>query len=401
MPCTEKGRIGRMFKKVGIIAIVLLLVVLGGAYYLVQHNSSNEPSSTENNNESITITDLAGKTVKLKTPIERIVLVRSRDIYELSALLGDELPKKLIAWGPDIKTADKDAYDKFVEKYPELKNLTEVGDIFKDAINPEQIMALNPDLVIMDTFMIERGYKCVGKLQEAGLPLVFFDGSSDPLKSPQKSIALLGKILGKEKKAREIVEYVDGQINTVYAQLSKINKPMPSVYLETGNQGPSTFSNTYGSYGEPKAYSSWGSILQHCKVKNIADGVVKNMAPINPEYVLKANPDIIIISGAYWPTPSNTMRLGYYAKENESKSLLSGFQNRPGWDTLSAVKNKKVYSLFHGFTMHIFDFAGLQGVVKYCYPEEFKDLNPEKNLKEFHEKFLPIKYDGTWMVSVE
>ncbi len=387
-------------KKVVLYRLVLLLV-LSMASLLVMgcgdNTTTGNAASTTAPAGKLTVTDLAGKTVTLKKDIQRIVLLRGRDVYELSALLGDELPSKIVAWGPDIKTADKDGYDKFVEKYPALKNMPETGDIFADAVNPEQILAFKPDLVVMDIFMIERGFKSVGKLQEIGLPLLFLDQSGDPLGSPQKSMTLLGKVLGKEERAQEIVKYADAQIETVVSRLNKLTIPKPSVYLESGDQGPAKFGSTYGSYGTPKKFSSWGEILNRLQVTNIAEGIISNMSQINPEMVLKANPDIIIITGQNW-TGSNSMRLGYFADATTSKILLDGFLNRPGWQTLSAVKNKRVYSIFHNFSMHIFDFAGLQALAKVCYPEDFKDLDPAKNLKEFHDKYLPISFSGVWLL---
>lgn len=387
-------------KKRGFFHLSMLVAASLIAFVTQMASTSLYAAAVPKKTETVTVTDMAGRTVKIKTPVERIILVRSRDIYELAVLLGDELPEKLVAWGPDIKTADKDAYLKFTSKYPKLRSLPEVGSIFSDAVNPEQVLSLDPDLVIMDIFMIERGYKSVDKLQQAGLPLLFLDGSGDPLSSPQKSLRVLGKVLGKEKRANEVVNFVDEQIELVVEKLKKIRKPIPKVYIETGDQGPGKFGSTYGGYGTPTKYASWGAVMEQCRVNNIADGIVKNMAPINPEYVITADPDIIFISGADWTAPMS-MRLGYLAKEEASRKLLAGFTNRPGWSGLTAVKNKRVYSLFHGFVMHIFDFAGYQGMAKLCYPEEFKDVNPEKNLKEFHDKFLPIEYSGIWTLSIK
>ena len=95
------------------------------------------------------------------------------------------------------------------------------------------------------------------------------------------------------------------------------------------------------------------------------------------------------------------MRMGYYAEPEEAKRHLEAFCERPGWQDLDAVKNNQVYSLFHGFTMHIFSFVGLQQMVKWLYPETFQDIDPEENFREFHRRFMPIEYSGTWMITIE
>jgi iron complex transport system substrate-binding protein len=42
----------------------------------------------------------------------------------------------------------------------------------------------------------------------------------------------------------------------------------------------------------------------------------------------------------------------------------------------------------------------LQVFAKWLYPQEFADLNPEATFKDFHDKFLPIDYSGTFWVSM-
>jgi iron complex transport system substrate-binding protein len=34
------------------------------------------------------------------------------------------------------------------------------------------------------------------------------------------------------------------------------------------------------------------------------------------------------------------------------------------------------------------------------YPTEFADIDPEANLRTYHEKFLPIEYSGTFWVGL-
>ncbi len=239
-------------------------------------------------------------------------------------------------------------------------------------------------------------YKSVDKLEEAGLPVVCLDQSSDPLASPQKGMLLLGKILDKEDRANQIVDYVNSQIDEVYQKLSKVSGSEPSIYLECGDEGPAIFSDTYGGAND----QSWGSILSRLRVKNIADGVVPGMAPINPELIIKADPDIIVITGQHWTAHSDSMRLGFFANKNESEELLAAFTTRPGWSQLSAVKNRRVYSVFHNLSMHIYDFMGLQALAKDIYPERFNDVDPEQNLKIFFDKFMPISYTGKFSLTL-
>lgn len=357
------------------------------------------PGETSAANGGITVTDMAGRTVTFHKPIERIVLIRSRDIYELSLLLDDEVATKIVGWGPDIQTADKDAYRKYVERYPALAKLPVLGSIFDDAVNVEAVLALKPDLVILDTVMAERGYKSVDRMEQAGLPLLFLDLSHDPFHDPERSLLLLGKVLGKEERAAKVVTFVNAELDKVFSRLPGITAPPPAVYVEAGSLGAKQYGSTYG-FDPKQKLASWGTFLDRLHCRNIAAGVVPSMGQINPEYLLKSNPDVIVITGACWPAVSDSMHLGYYTDAGQARELLSAFTTRPGWDALSAVKNHRIYSLFHGFAMHLTNFAAVQQLAKWLYPEAFADLDPEGQLREFHRRFMPVEYSGVWMISL-
>ena len=223
-----------------LISFSLLVLIVQGA--MSGHPTNAKPTTTE---PAIHVTDLAGYPVILAKPAERVVLVRGRGVQELALLLGEELDEKLVGWGPDIRTANKDAYDVFVARFPRLTEVPELGSIYEDSINPEQIIALNPDLVIMDTFMIRRGYKSVGRLQRAGLPLLFLESGQNPLQDAQKSLTLLGRVLGKEDVAKEINAYLEQQSKKVLGRMPKSEKK-PTVYMEMGNRSVAEFGHTFG-----------------------------------------------------------------------------------------------------------------------------------------------------------
>lgn len=374
------------FKSVLTLIITILIIFVTGRTNTAQNESSTKYS---------TYKDLAGRTVKISTNIKRIVLLRSRDIYELSSILGDETQEKIVGWGPDLKKKDNDGYNKFVKAFPKLKNIADTGDVQSDAVNIEKIMSLEPDLIVADQYMLS-SFQSVKKLVETGSPVVCIDESTDPLATPQKGIRLLGKILGKESRANEIADYADKQVSIVYKKIASINGTEPSVYLECGDEGPGTFSVTYAGAND----QSWGTVLSRLKVKNIADGVVTGMNTINPEQVISKNPDIIVITGQNWTSTPDSMHLGFYANKSDSIKLLQAYTTRSGWSDLSAVKNGRVYSVFHNLSMHIFDFYGLQVLAKDFYPNEFKDLNPDKNMSNFFEKFMPISYSGIFSVEL-
>ena len=351
---------------------------------------------------SLTVTDLAGRSVSFKQSVERIVLIRGRDIYTLGLLLGDEIEDRLVAWGPDFELYDNDSYRKFVEFHPRLADVPQLGSVYQDAVSVEKVLSLGPDLVVVDTFMVDRGYKCVERLEQAGLPVLFLDFSTDPFRNPQKSVELLGQVLGKEDRAKEIAGFINAEIDKVFSRLDSIGEPAPSLYVEGGYQGVTTYGPTYGyGYDDEGRMTSWGAIMESLKARNVAGGVVPNMGPINPEYLLQSDPDVIVITGACWSNQPDAMHLGYYTDPGEARARLEAFTTRPGWKELSAVKKDRVYGLFHNFSIQTTEFAGTQQLAKWLYPRTFADLDPEARLREFHERFMPVDFSGTWMIGLE
>lgn len=345
-------------------------------------------------------TDLVGRTVPVARPVARIILPRSKDIYLLAALLGPALPEKLIAWGPDLAKDDAEVYRRLVARFPRLGEIAVTGSVYGDGISAEQLLALRPDLIILDKFMLDRGYRYPARLEAAGLPVVYLDGSNDPFTGPQRGVRLLGEILGCPERAAAIAGFVDAQLATVLSRLAAAPPPPPpTVYLEQGYLGPDRYGDSYGTLEPAATPTSWGAILRALKVKNIADGAVARQAPLNPEYLLRADPDVIVITGQNWSNPGS-LRLGCNVDRAAAVGLLRAFLTRPGWSDLAAVKNRRVCGVFHN-TCSITAFAAIQALAKDCYPELFADLDPERALREFHGRFMPVGGDGTWFCRID
>jgi iron complex transport system substrate-binding protein len=375
-----------------IVALVSIFLIIGGAIYFTQ--ISEKPVQIADSGKSII--DLEGRETVFITPCQRTVLMKSSDIYELSLILGEDAPEKIAAWGPDLKNSDLDAYEKFTEKFTVLKEKPVLGDIAKDAVNPEDVLSYNPDLILMDSYMIRRHLKIVDKLKAADAPMVFLNQSYDALENPQKGISVLGQLFNQETRAQEINSYINAQIEIVTSRLAKkIKKEKPVVYIESGNSGAQKYGQTYGEDGVHKLHN-WGAQILLAGGANVIDYKLGESIYIDPEFLFKKDPDIIIITGGNWPATEGSMRTGFYATGQQTQQLLKNYANRPGWQDLKAVKNGNVYAIHSGCVGHSFNFFALQQMAKWFYPEEFADVNPEENLKEFYRRFMPVEYSGIW-----
>lgn len=359
------------------------------------------PSETKKNasqvNKPIEITDVTGRTVTLKKPAERVVLQWSGaggPFFTISALMGKDTPKVIAGMDTSLQDYRADMWKHFTTEMPELAKIPVVGTIGDKTFNAEQVVALNPDVIFIPVDLKDQYESdAKAKMDAAGIQTIYIDYHAEKLESHQKSIEAIGKALGKEERAAEISKFYTDRVTRVLDRVSKINKPKPTVYIEVGMNGPEEFGNSFsGNY-------SWGALATMAGGDVITKDAVKKSSPINPEFVLEENPDIIMIMGSYWPKKPTSMRLGFEATEDSSQALLKAFTTeRQGWSELKAVENKQVYSAHHGLPREVFDAAVFEYLAKTFYPEEFKDVDPEATLKEFYDKFLPYSYSGIWFM---
>ena len=377
------------------IATVFLLIV--SMLIAACGGPSETKKDTAQNNKPIEITDVTGRTVTLKKPAERVVLQWSGaggPFFTISALMGKDTPKVIAGMDTSLQDYRAAMWKHFTTEMPELAKIPVVGTVGDKTFNAEQVVALNPDVIFIPVDLKDQYESdAKAKMDAAGIQTIYIDYHAEKLESHQKSIEAIGKALGKEERAAEINKFYTERVTRVLDRVSKINKPKPTVYLEVGMNGPEEFGNSFSSN------YSWGALATMAGADVITKDVIKKTSPINPEFILEKNPDIIMIMGSYWPKKPTSMRLGFEATEASSQELLKAFTiERQGWSELKAVENKQVYSAHHGLPREVFDAAVFEYLAKTFYPEEFADVDPEATLKEFYDKFLPFSYSGIWFM---
>ena len=387
-----------MFKQKKFIAYLATVFLLIVSMLIVACGGPSETKKdTVQNSKPIEITDVTGRTVTLKKPAERVVLQWSGaggPFFTISALMGKDTPKVIAGMDTSLQDYRADMWKHFTAEMPELAKIPVVGTVGDKTFNAEQVVALNPDVIFIPVDLKDQYESdAKAKMDAAGIQTIYIDYHAEKLESHQKSIDAIGKALGKEERAAEIKKFYTDRVTRVLDRVSKINKPKPTVYIEVGINGPEEFGNSFsGNY-------SWGALATMAGADVITKDVIKKTSPINPEFILEKNPDIIMIMGSYWTKKPTSMRLGFEATEDSSQALLKAFTTeRQGWSELKAVENKQVYSAHHGLPREVFDAAVFEYLAKTFYPEEFEDVDPEATLKEFYDKFLPFSYSGIWFM---
>jgi iron complex transport system substrate-binding protein len=130
--------------------------------------------------------------------------------------------------------------------------------------------------------------------------------------------------------------------------------------------------------------------------KNVIDDVVgpddpkyRGMINVEPELIVKENPQYILEAVASWGD-------GGYETDDITKMIASKEQvlNRTELANVDAVKNDRVYCLdYFVLSGAGNNIIGAAYMAKLFYPDLFKDIDPEAIHQEYIDKFCRIDFD--------
>ena len=275
------------------------------------------------------VTDREGTEVNIPTKIEKIISTAPSNTEVLMALgLGDKLV----------------AIDKYSTDIEGIN--TELPQI--DFLNPdaETIIGLEPDIVIASghnkTGSVEDPFKAIS---EAGIPVVYIP-SSDSIDGIYKDIEFIADVVNERSKGKEIVDDMKAQVEEIKAIGDTITDKK-SVYFEIS---PAPYLSSFGKS------TFLNEMIEIIGAKNIFENEEGWISP-TAEAIIDANPDVILTNVNY--------------VENPTKEIMS----RDGWDNITAVKEKAVYSIDANSssrpTQNV--IKALKEMAKAVYPDEFKD----------------------------
>ena len=178
------------------------------------------------------------------------------------------------------------------------------------------------------------------------------------------------------------------------ARIEQAGLPKPKVYAEFGNKGPSEYSFAYGR-------SQWGALIDLAGGDNIAAPYVQYWGPMNPEQIIAAKPEVILITGTESSKVPTAMRMGIDVSREDALERLESFAQRPGWSSLPAVRSKRIHGAYQGASRSVADYASVQYIAKAAYPSLFQDIDPQASYLGFYKRWLPVVPRGTFYVEPE
>jgi iron complex transport system substrate-binding protein len=195
------------------------------------------------------------------------------------------------------------ATDRYSDWPPQMRALPKAGGI--DDAEIELIVSLKPDLVLLS-----RSQRITGRLNELGM--ASFALNTDSYPEISHTVTVIGEILGVPDRAERLNRSIADAVQGISARsIARLHGRTPAVYFEV--EGP--------PYAAGPA-SFIGELLILLGARNIVTADLGSFPMLNPEYVVRHDPDVIFIS------PAEVARVA----------------DRPGWDRIRAVREHRVCS---------------------------------------------------------
>lgn len=328
---------------------LVCLIVLGAMVLpLAACSTAKSDTKSADSKTGITITDTAGREITIDKPLERIVTYNS-SICDVLKSFGSEAT--VVGRGDSVPNPSATAEIPTVGKWNEP--------------NIEAVMDLKPDAVF--TYAANMTADNEKLLEAAGIKCIYLE-LVDVSKATDE-VTALGKLFGKEDKAKAFVDFHDKYAAIIEKKLKNIkDQDKATVYYE----GYTDYKSVNKTAGGQALIDAAGGI-------NIAADETAQYPEISDEWVLEKNPSAIV------KLVSSTKKIlgTNITDDTAAKDLYSQLTARPSWDNLKAVKDGKVIILSSEVgTTALGSIIGELYIAKTLYPDQFKDINVADVQKE-------------------
>lgn len=344
-----------------------------------------------------TVTDIDGNQVDIPDHPQRIVLGESRMLYTLALLEPGNPFQHIVAWPQDLKKYDSQTWNSFARQFPQMLKIPSLGSGGPNAINPEQILALKPDVVILPSLARydDADLRLVSMLKAAHIPVVKIDLRVHLLKNTRRSVEIFGEVLNQQSRAQAFNRFYDAHMQVIRDRLASYHGAKPSVLLQLhlGRRNECCVTAINGSLGE---------LLNAAGGDNIAAKTQHGVfGRLSEEMVIAAQPDYYFATGFGDNDAQGLLKLGpevALPAVQSSFAQLTAQQN--GLRELAALRNGHSAVIWMNFYLSPWHIAATEFMAKTLYPQLFADVEPEQTLKQIFHDFLPIPYSGTYFAQI-
>jgi len=306
------------------------------------------------------VVDAMGRTVEFAQPPQRIVIAGRATIMVANAVyLFPEARERVIAVTSGMQKPGR--FLAFVDP-----TFSEKGLLEPDA-GPEQIAPLDPDVVVLRSFMAD---KLGNALEKLDIPVIYVD-----LETPEqyfRDLGTFGQIFGNEARAEEIRAFYQSRLDAIADKMQDLSaEQKPSVLLlqHSDKGGEIAFNVPPASWIQTiEVELAGGSPLW----KDTAQG--NGWTVVNFEQVASWDADRIFV-------------ISYGA---DAAEIVDGLKADPQWQALKAVQDEEIY----GFAADIYSWdqsdprwiLGVTWLAGKIHPDRFSDLDMPQQVIQFFEQ---------------
>jgi len=311
---------------------------------------------------TIEITDMEGRQVTVPVDPDRIVCIGPGALRLIVYLQAESK----VVGVEDMEKKDPVGRPYWMA-HPELALLPRCGPGGPACINKkpdlEALLALSPQMI----FTVYMDASLADEVQRTlGIPLVILSYGDFATfdETVYEAIHLAGKILNREKRAGEVIAYVE----SIRADLQSRTKNIPADVRPTVYVGGVGCRGAQGIEGTQKSYIPF----QWVSVDNIAKKIsgISSHLVMGKEMLLKLNPDVIFIDGG---------GVVLVAEDYRKKPQF--------YRVLTAVHNDQVYTL-HPFNWYATNIgtalSDAYAIGRILYEEQFASVDPEQKADEIY-----------------
>ncbi|BBO81845.1 iron ABC transporter substrate-binding protein [Desulfosarcina ovata subsp. sediminis] len=343
-------------------ALLLVFILAAGC--------SDQPAPAKQDVNRRTITDCAGREVRIPERVAKVVdlalLDGTRTMAELQVadrLVGVNDSVKNFMYGEEGSALG--CWFLPPKVAPQLKSVLSVGTCREP--NVEFIRSLEPDLILAYASYTELADIIE---EQTGLPVACIDASGC---LDFKMLRLVAEIMGKQRRAEALVTYAKGKVETIVRMRSCLDEKKRAKVFFWG----------WPVQDAPKTIAPYDPIdlAGGLNVALQAGARPYEIYDITKEQLAVWNPDIILLQ--WWTRKKVGVRI---------ETILSD----PALQTVSAVKNKQIYysrSFMKGWDPAM-GLCEIYYLAKLFYPDLYRDLDVEKEGNEILKRFYGM--DGLY-----
>lgn len=310
----------------------------------------------------INVTDALGRQVDFSSPPRRIVITgKALIMIADAAYMFPQAPERIAALGNAGQGTSN--FIALIDPDYQAK-----ASLEQDA-GAEQIAAVQPDLVILKSYLAET----VGKpIQALGIPIVYVDFETP--EQYRRDIAILGKVFQDEARARQINDYYQDKVNEVETALQGIQEnPRVLLLYYTDKDGAVAFNVPPMDWMQTQLVQLAGGEPVWSSA-NPGSGWTK----VTLEQIAAWDADQIFIV-SYFKDPAE---------------VVAGLKNDPQWQALRAVQGGRLYA-FPG-DLYSWDqpdarwILGLAWLAARLHPERFPQFDIIQEAQQFYQTLYSL-----------